>query len=94
VSSSPVASSIAKCDLSISAAFAALTIGNGENSDGRAGKFLDESMLSVESVAEVLMVLLVVVRLDLEGDLRIVGVRRDSWAFGSSNLVYRPMEGR
>ena len=55
---------------------------------------MDESTLSVEGVAGILGVLVVVVRLDLEGDLRIEGVRRDSWAFGSSNLVYLPIEGR
>ena len=93
MSSSPVASSIAKCDLSISAAFAALTI--GENSDGRAGRLLDgESTLSVEAVVVTLGVLAVVVTLNLEGDFPIVGVRRDSWAFGSSSVVYLPMDGR
>jgi hypothetical protein len=55
---------------------------------------LDESMLSVEVVARVLLVLSVVVKLDLEGDLRIEGVRRVSWALGSSSLVYLPIEGR
>jgi len=33
-------------------------------------------------------------RLDFVGDLRIEGVRRDSRAFGSSSLVYLPMDGR
>ena len=33
-------------------------------------------------------------RLDLEADLRIEGVRSDSRAFGSSSLVYLPIEGR
>jgi hypothetical protein len=51
-------------------------------------------MLSVEDVAGILDVLVVVVRLDLEGDLRMEGVRSDSWAFGSSSLVYLPIEGR
>ena len=53
-------------------------------------------MLSVEAevVVGVLLVLSVVVKLDLEGDLRIEGVRRDSWALGSSSLVYLPIEGR
>ena len=49
-------------------------------------------MLSVEVVTEV--VLPVVVKLDLEGDLRMEGVTMDSWAFGSSNVVYLPIEGR
>lgn len=33
-------------------------------------------------------------RLDFDEDLRIEGVRRDSRAFGSSSLVYLPMDGR
>jgi len=56
--------------------------------------FLDEGILRVEVVAVMLLVLPVVARLDLDGDLRMDGVRRDSWAFGSSNVVYLPMEGR
>ena len=32
-------------------------------------------------------------RLDLDKDLRNVGVSNDSRAFGSSNLVYLPIEG-
>lgn len=73
-----------------------MTIGNGEYSDGRVCMLLDKSMLSVEAevVVGVLLVLSVVVKLDLEGDLRIEGVRRDSWALGSSSLVYLPIEGR
>jgi len=51
-------------------------------------------MLSAAVVVVMLLVLPVVVRLDLEGDLRMEGIRRDSWAFGSSSVVYLPMEGR
>jgi hypothetical protein len=43
---------------------------------------------------EDVIAVVLVVRLDLDGELRIDGVRRDSRALGSSRDVYRPMEGR
>jgi len=55
------------------------------------------STLSVdvdEVVVGTLSVLSVTEILDLDGERRMLGMSRDSRAFGSSNLVYLPMEGR
>lgn len=91
-----MASSIANGVLSKSAALAALTIGSGENSDDAVGlvRVLTLRVEVDDGVGGTLNVLSVAERLDFDAVRRILGVSKDSRAFGSSNLVYLPMEGR
>lgn len=62
-------------------------VGSSDTSTVRVEEEADEGITEAEDGG------LVPERLDLESVFRKVGVRSDSLAFGSSSLVYRPIDG-
>ena len=83
------------------AALAALTmgiadIGMAENWDVSSGTSSVSAVVTVRVDADegARVLLSAADRLDLDAERRTVGVRSDSRALGSCNLVYRPMDGR